>query len=244
MQRGHLEAVLPVLAANGRTPTVAFLGNNASGPGELVDALGAQRVLMGFPGFGGYLDGPVVHFAAEGDADAALVLTLGELDGRRSPRIDAIVSAFAEADVRVEVEPRIDAWLKSHVALVLPFVQGLQRHGLDNEALARDKETLRAMARAVREGLRALRRLGYVVTPFRLRSICWLPTAVTAAILGKIAGSDFARVAFAGHAAVAADEFELLAAELRSLVAQAGVSTPALDALCEDRGRLGLAETH
>lgn len=65
MQKGQVASVLPILAANSHTPTLAFLGNNAAGPEQLVDALGPERVLMGFPGFGGYFDGPVVRFASE-----------------------------------------------------------------------------------------------------------------------------------------------------------------------------------
>ena len=36
--------VLPILAANRKTPTVMFFGNNASGPDEMVEAIGRERV--------------------------------------------------------------------------------------------------------------------------------------------------------------------------------------------------------
>ena len=86
------------------------------------------------------------------------------------------------------------------------------------------------MANAIREGLTALRRLGYPIEPFRLRPILWLPLFITVAIFGKIIGSDFAKVAFVGHAKAA--EFDLLLDELRDLVAKSELSTPALDELC------------
>ena len=35
------------------TPSFLFMGNNASGPDELIDALGRERVLAGFVGVGG-----------------------------------------------------------------------------------------------------------------------------------------------------------------------------------------------
>lgn len=44
---------LPVLAQNHRIPSVLFLGNNAAGPQEMVDALGRDRVLLGMPNTGG-----------------------------------------------------------------------------------------------------------------------------------------------------------------------------------------------
>jgi 2-dehydropantoate 2-reductase len=232
MQKGHIATVLPILAANRGTPAVAFLGNNASGPDPLIDALGAERVLMGFPDFGGYFDGPVVHFANDAGDTGRLGMTLGELDGNETPRLRAIVAALSTAHIDVEVEPHIDAWLKGHVALVVPILFGLNRHGCDNLALARDKTTLRLMARAVREGLSVLRKLGYPLTPFKLKSIRWMPLFASAAIFGKIIGSDFAKVAYVGHAANAAAEFDLLSDELRELVERSGLATPALDELC------------
>lgn len=50
LPKNHVSEVLPILAANHGTPTVMFFGNNAAGPGEMIDALGRNRVLLGFPG--------------------------------------------------------------------------------------------------------------------------------------------------------------------------------------------------
>jgi len=232
MQKGHIAAVLPILAANRHTPSVAFLGNNAAGADQLVDALGTERVLMGFPSIGGYFDGPLVRFAGAGNGAPGLGITMGELDGSATPRLRAIAQEFATAGIRVVVEAQIDAWLKGHVALVVPILFALDRHSCDNQALARDRDTLRLMAQAVREGLAVLRKLGYPVRPFKLKTIGWLPVFVTVAIFSRIIGSEFARVAFAGHAAAAAGEFELLLAELRALATSSGLATPALDQLC------------
>jgi len=232
MQKGHIASVLPVLAANRNTPTLVFLGNNAGGPDPLVDALGTDRVLMGFPGFGGYFEGPLVRYASQDGEAEPLGLTLGELDGRTTPRIRAIAQSFSDAGIEVAVEPNIDAWLKAHVAMVVPILFALRRHEGDNRALARDRATLRLMATAVKEGLTALQSLGYPINPFRLRTIIWLPLFITVAIFGKIIGSDFAKVAFVGHAKTAAAEFDLLIQELRALVAESGWTTPALDELC------------
>jgi len=231
VQRGQIAGVLPSLAANRKTPNIVFLGNNAGGPGPLVTALGEERVLMGFPDIGGYFEGSRARFAGQDGEAGPPGITLGELDGSASPRLKKIVQAFSDAGMPVAVEANIDAWLKGHVALVVPILFGLYRHDLDNQALARDRGTLRLVARAIREGLAALRELGTPITPFRLRTISWLPGFVTVAILSKIISSDFAKVAFAGHATAAAEEFELLLEELRALTSRAGLATPALDEL-------------
>ena len=61
MRKNHALQILPVLAANRHTPNVLFLMNNAAGPGAMVEALGEERVLIGFPGSAGYREGHVVH---------------------------------------------------------------------------------------------------------------------------------------------------------------------------------------
>ena len=50
LPKNHVVEVLPILAANRQTPSVMFFGNNAAGPDEMIEALGRDRVLLGFPG--------------------------------------------------------------------------------------------------------------------------------------------------------------------------------------------------
>jgi 2-dehydropantoate 2-reductase len=243
LQRGQIASVLPSLASNRNTPTVVFLGNNASGPAPLAASLGADRVMMGFPDFGGYFEGPVVRYASQGGKAGKVGLTLGEIDGCMTQRLRTLVQAFTIASVEVDVEPDIDAWLKGHVALVVPILFALNRHDNDNRALAQDRATLRLTTRAVREGLSVLQGLSHPITPFKLRTIAWMPTSLAAVVLGKIIGSDFARVAFAGHAKVAAGEFEILLDELKSLAERSGQATPALDQLCVPHPQASPADT-
>jgi 2-dehydropantoate 2-reductase len=54
MRKNRALEILPILAVNQHTPNVLFLMNNAAGPGELVEALGQERVMMGFPMAAGY----------------------------------------------------------------------------------------------------------------------------------------------------------------------------------------------
>jgi len=80
MRKNHALKILPVLAANQHTPNVLFLMNNAAGPGELVEALGKERVLIGFPGSAGYFEGYVIHCLTGTEDDQATV-PFGEVDG-------------------------------------------------------------------------------------------------------------------------------------------------------------------
>ena len=78
-----LASVVPELTANYRIPTFIFMLNNPTGSSDLAQALGRDRVLLGFPGAGGTRDGHVVRYAMI----AQQPTTLGELAGRRTARV-------------------------------------------------------------------------------------------------------------------------------------------------------------
>jgi hypothetical protein len=50
MRKNQVSAILPDLAANQHSPSILFMNNNVAGPDEMVEALGQERVLLGFPG--------------------------------------------------------------------------------------------------------------------------------------------------------------------------------------------------
>jgi 2-dehydropantoate 2-reductase len=56
LPKNHIPEILPILAVNRHISNVLFMVNNAAGPGEMISALGRERVLLGFPG-GGYPEG-------------------------------------------------------------------------------------------------------------------------------------------------------------------------------------------
>jgi 2-dehydropantoate 2-reductase len=232
LQKGQVGAVLPVLAANRYTPTVAFFTNNAAGPHQLVQALGAERVLMGFGVIGGVRDGFTVRWASAEKGRRRFDTVMGELDGSLTPRLHSVVDAFAQAGIRVSVQSDIDAWLKAHVALVGPIAHALHRAGNDNYRLAKDRDGLRLMVEAQREGLRVLSALGLPLAPVRLKLIARLPAWVSVAVAKKILNSELAELVLAGHAAVGHEEFQLLTREFRALIERTSVPTPAIDELC------------
>jgi 2-dehydropantoate 2-reductase len=57
VRRDQLAKTLPELATNKRIPTLLFMLNNPAGSASLAEALGRDRVMLGFPGIGGTRDG-------------------------------------------------------------------------------------------------------------------------------------------------------------------------------------------
>jgi 2-dehydropantoate 2-reductase len=230
MRKNQVAAILPVLAANRHTPNVLFTGNNAAGPDEYVRALGRERVLMGFVGAGGVRAGHVMRILAEAGRRKATV-TLGELDARVTPRLREMASAFEVARLQVAFSPNIDAWLKTHVAVISPIALALYMAGGDNYRLARTRDAVVLSIRALREGFRVLHAIGIPVIPSALRIYEWMPEPLLVPLVQRLFNSPSAEISMAGHANAARDEMKQLADEFRTLAHSTTISTPALDRL-------------
>ena len=230
--RGNQVAeLLPTLAASRGTPNLLFMTNNAAGPGELKAALGRGRVVLGFPGAGGERVGDVVRFLIAGQRGQPT--TLGELDGLISPRLLQIGRVLRDAGFPVAFSPDMDAWLKTHAALVVPIACALYLAGGDNYRLARTRDGLVLMLRAMREGLRVLDRLGFEVEPSRYRWLARIPEPLLVAVFKQAMATRRAELVLARHANAARDEMSFLTDEFMRLARASGLSTPALDWLTQ-----------
>ena len=233
IRKNKLLPVFEILAASPGVKNVLFMGNNALGFDEYVKHLPVEKLLFGFPGAGGGIREQVVHYAdREKPTGKRRAVTIGEIDGRNRERTLAVKSLFESAGVPVDVTPDIDGWLNNHVGLVSPLVGALYKHNCDNYQAAKDKETLRALVRAAKEGGHVLRALGYQKRqPFEFNLFYWLPEFITMMAVKGLLRSKFAEVAFAMHAKSARDEMEDLAREFQELTERTSVDTPNIDTL-------------
>jgi 2-dehydropantoate 2-reductase len=227
MRKNQVGAILPTLAANA-TPNVLFMTNNAAGPDAYVQALRRDRVVMGFPGAGGAREHGVITYSLAKDAQPT---TLGELDGAMTVRLGRIATTFEDAGFPVALSRDIDGWLKTHVALVSPIANALYAAGGDPRRLARTRDALVLMVRAMREGLEVLQKLDVTITPARYQRLLALPEPLLVAVLGRGFTTERAELLVARHANAARDEMAHLATEFQGLARQANVPTPAIDAL-------------
>ncbi len=96
-----------MLQANGASTAILFMVNTADGNAPWIDAVGRDRFLAGFPGIGGLRDDSIVRYAV---VPALLQrTTLGEIDGKRTPRLDSIVRMLRRAGFPVTTSPNMDA---------------------------------------------------------------------------------------------------------------------------------------
>ncbi len=163
VRRDQLDSVLPQLAANHFTPNVLFMVNLASGPDMLIQALGKERVLLGFPGASGARGKFIVRYRMV--PGWLQPTTIGEIHGHVTNRLRRIARLFQRAGFGVTICNNMDAWLKMHVALVSPIANAIYLAGGSTARLSRTRDGLVLMIRAMREGIQVLRASGYPVHP-------------------------------------------------------------------------------
>jgi 2-dehydropantoate 2-reductase len=225
VRRDQVASIVPELTANNRIPTLILMLNNPTGSSDLAQALGRDRVLLGFPGAGGTRDGHLVRYAMI----AQQPTTLGEFDGKRTPRLRRLVETFRQCGFPTTTSRDMDAWLKAHAFFVTAVSGAIYIAGGDCRRLSEDKATVALMAKGVREGYSAVRALGLSVAPFALKVLfTWLPPTFAIYYWRNFFASKMADYVFGRHARAASQEMRELANDCRSLLEKSRIEAPAL----------------
>ncbi|ELY31235.1 alpha/beta fold family hydrolase [Natrialba magadii ATCC 43099] len=224
--------ILDTLAENEHVPTFCFMGNNVSGPDKMVQALGKERVMLGFPYPGGKRDGHVMRVLPINE-DNQYTIPIGEVDGSIRSRTRAVAAVLS--DMRgydVEIRTDMDEWLKYHVALLMSgLVPALYAADTRMNRLGETRDLLVRSVRATKEALRGLRKAGYSPSPPVVRSFEYVPEPICVWTIGWLMRNEYAKVSVEGHARDGRDEMAYLFTELRALIEQADGDTEAIDQL-------------
>lgn len=225
----QLAGVLPIIERVGGTPDILFLLNCPLRVNELVERLGSERALFGFPGAGGVRAGTTVRYSAVRQQPT----TFGPVAGQGDGKARSLAKLFDGAGFGTSVVPDMDAWLKTHAFLIAAICGALYRNGGGSAKLATDREGLALLRRGVREGFRCLRALGLNPLPMKLRLlVSWLPEPILLHSLKKFFSSKLAEFAIDGHATAAPDDMRDLADDCRKMIDMSGVEAADMQRLC------------
>lgn len=228
LPRHSIEQVLPILAANENTPSVMFVGNNGAGADAMVEALGRDRVLLGFPGAAAIVHDDTIRYVILSAREQPT--TIGEVDSIKSERIVEIADAVQAAGFPMSICTNMDAWLKTHVMEISPTANALYMAGGDIERLKRTRDAQLLMLRAIREGHRVLSALGIPITPPEHKKFLWIPEPLLLMLTKRKLDDDAMKIKI-GHASRARKEMKAIADEFYELVRRSGVKTPSIDKL-------------
>lgn len=225
VQNTQLESALPVLATNLHIPTFIFMTNTITGPKAMIDALGSNRVMLSHGNAGGERDGHIVRYMI------AEKMPLGELDGKKSERLQQIADTFTAAGFPVDYVNNMDSWKRYHVALAVPFALTMYRNDSCNYSLAGNREDVRLCLRGMKEAFRVLQSMGFPMEPSRLRWVFAIPEFILVPLFQRILKTKLADIGMARHLRNAAAEMEQLSADFFTLVEKTDLGTPVLDKL-------------
>jgi 2-dehydropantoate 2-reductase len=232
MRKNNVKHILPILSNNKSSANILFMGNNTLGFDDYLKDLPKEKILFGFPGAGGSRLNHVVHYIdTEKPGGKRMAITLGEIDGQTKERTKQIQQMFESADIPVKLVDDIDSWLRYHVAFINPIAGALLKSG-DNYKLAQDNQTIRTYLRAVKEGGKVLKSLGYKKSyNLKMKLFYWFPESILINILKQVFNSKFAEVAMMMHVNAAKDEMIELGNDFKTLRNKTSVKTPNLDEL-------------
>ncbi len=210
----QVEALLPQLTADREVKVVMFMHNRAAGSSLLARAVGSERLLLGFPGAGGWRDGNAVHYRLIAEQPT----TLGEPDGSRSQRLRHIGQLFEHAGFKVAFSRHMADWLKTHALFVTAMAGAIYRAEGSATSLSKRRADVRTLVHGVRQGFRAMSAAGVVIEPGKLALLFALPAVIPELYWRRYLARPAAEVIFARHARAAPGEMWALVNELREIL--------------------------
>lgn len=224
MQRNQVDAVLPIIKDN-CSQNIIFVVNTALGYDKWIKILGKERIMIGFPSAGGERnDGIITYFVGKGYMRLFQTTTFGDLSGS-TERLRLIVKACKKSGIPTVTNKNMNAWQKTHVALVTCIGNALYHYDCKNTELAKSYRSLLEMVRGMKEGLHVLNKLGYKTTPFKLNYFK-LPACLIAVIFKAVMSTKLAEFTMAKHCIVARKEMQCLQGEFDLLVTKSRIKTP------------------
>ncbi len=155
--------VLPILTQN-NSKNIILVGNNATAS-EMETYFKAhsekgKNIVFGFQMSGG---------KREKNRTVVLRFNAGEMVvGSLANNVfiqDTLEKIFQNTKYKITYEKKIDAWLKSHIIMVVPMNLAAFIKDYDFKAVAKDSKMLRQVVAAMDEGYDVLKDLGYEIIP-------------------------------------------------------------------------------
>lgn len=208
-----------------------FVVNTANGYDNWIEAVGKDRLMLGFPSAGGERkSGKVYYFVGKGIERAFQTTTFGENNGIKSERVKTLIKLFNQAEIPSVFCSDMDAWQKTHVALVTNIANALYGFDCDNFAFGRSYKDVKDMILGIKEGRKVLKCCGINPTPAKL---WWfnLPTSILTMLFSAFMRTTLAETTMAKHCIAAKSEMIYLQQEFDALIEKSGIKTPVIDIL-------------
>jgi hypothetical protein len=200
------------------------MGNNLAGPDEYTNALGKDRVMMGFVFAGGKREGNVIKAIII----KSIAVPFGEINGAITPRLTRFINILRQGGFKAKTSTCIIDFLMTHGVGVPLFAKLILKYRCDTRALTKSTADLKLLVDAMRESGNVIQALGYRIVPKSAPLIKILPRCILVAGFRALFSSKLGEVGGVYHVSQAPDEMHYLAQELEVLVEKSGLPLPAI----------------
>ena len=128
----------------------------------------------------------------------------------------------------------MDAWQKTHAAIVVPLAAGLCAVDCCGAQMTRDPDVAKVIIRSIREGFAVLKELHIPITPAHLQLLSFVPANLVSDLLLQWARTPEFDVLVASQVRSSREEMACLAEQLLAFARVTSVETPALDELSQN----------
>lgn len=230
LRKEQVRDSLPVLSKN-KSQNFVFMVNNPSGYDEWINALGLERIIPGFPGSGGKIENGIVCY----EIVSGLIqpTTLGEINGSISKRIKELRTILKNAGFKVSISKNMDAWQKTHVALVGPLGDVIYFDGGNNYSVAKNSPAIKLMNLSLKENFNFLKDSGIGIVPSKLSIIRLMPLWILNIIMKFAFNTKWAETVISNHALNARNEMKVISNEFMELAKSRGYHLNEFEKLIE-----------
>ena len=219
LRKEQVQDSLPILKRN-KSQNFIFMVNNPSGYDEWTKALGKIRVIPAFPGSGGKIENGIVFYQIV--SGIIQPTTLGELNGDSSARIRELKKILNDAGFKVSISKNMDAWQKTHVAMVGPLGDVIYFDGGNNYSVAKNSLAINQMNLALKENFNFLNDSGIGIVPWKLNIIRFMPLWILNLTMKYAFNTKWAETVISNHALNAKIEMKVISNEFIELARSKG----------------------
>ncbi|MDO4792998.1 MAG: 2-dehydropantoate 2-reductase N-terminal domain-containing protein [Filifactor alocis] len=189
------------------SPTIVTMVNSLEEYPIWEDICGRGRILPAFPGAGGYIEKGVLK--ARLTPKMIQPTTFGEVDGRRTLRLERLESLFYSCKVPYQIVEDMHTWQICHLAMVLPLARAY--YEAENPLnVGKEKPVMYRAARDLKKNFLQLHRSGIVLSPPKMNLFRLLPVSILSFTLSLVFQSEFGNLFMYRHAMKAPDEMKEL----------------------------------
>ena len=216
-----LDSIIPLIE-NNKSKNIIFVGNNITA--EKYMNMKDKNVLFAF-------------FMAAGKKYDSYInsiclkkIEIGRCDGKDIDN-EFIKSIFEYSKIKVNIDNKMNDYLKTHACAVLPLVFASYKVNGNLKLLKHDKEYSYLIMDAIIEGYDVLKTLGYEILPVGEYENCVNKKKLCAFIYRFMFSTFIGKLCISDHAMSAKEEFMLLNDEFENLRKKAKVDTKTYDKL-------------